>query len=97
MSLFRSRRPRKFDIGNIYVNERKDRLRAIEQKARRELGMTVNSEQTLRRGMFMDNSRHIRRKGTGRNRRSPFFVANIFLLLLILLILFVTCRIFLRL
>lgn len=97
MSIFHSRRPRRFDIGNIYVNERKDRLRAIEQKARRELGMTVNSEQTLRRGMFMDNSRHIRRKGTGRNRHSPFFVANIFFLLLILLILFVTCRIFLRL
>jgi hypothetical protein len=40
MSLFKPRRPRPFHHEWLYVNERRDRLKAIEQRARRELGMT---------------------------------------------------------
>ncbi len=44
MSLFKPRRPRPFHHEWLYVNERRDRLNAIEQKARRELGMTPEDQ-----------------------------------------------------
>ena len=40
MSLFKPRQPRPFHHEWLYVNERRDRLKAIEERARRELGMT---------------------------------------------------------
>ena len=37
MSIFRPRRPRPFNHRLLYIDERKERLKAIEQRARREL------------------------------------------------------------
>lgn len=44
MSLFSQRKPRKFSHNYIYVNERADRLREIEERARRDLGMETSSD-----------------------------------------------------
>ena len=37
-------RPRRFFISPVYVDERRERLEAIEQQARRELGLHVTTE-----------------------------------------------------
>lgn len=41
MMLFKNAAPRRFSLRPVYSDERKERLRAIEERARRELGMTV--------------------------------------------------------
>ena len=39
MSLFKQREPRRFEHNYIYYDARKEKLRNIEEKAKRELGM----------------------------------------------------------
>ena len=44
MALFKTREPRKFHHPYIYINERKEKLKAIEERAKRELGMLPPKE-----------------------------------------------------
>ena len=44
MSLFSRRKPRGFNHRYIYYDERRERLRAIEERARRELGIEAPEE-----------------------------------------------------
>lgn len=46
MMLFNSRKPRHFQHTPIYIDERRDRLDAIEQRCRKELGMDVKVKDT---------------------------------------------------
>lgn len=44
MIFFKQRKPRRFHHQYLYVDERKERLREIERKAREELGMKESSD-----------------------------------------------------
>ena len=44
MALFKSRKPRAYDHPYIYFDERKEKLKKIEERAKRELGMLPPKE-----------------------------------------------------
>ena len=85
MSLFRPPRPRRFHHEYIYVDERKERLKQIEQKAREELGMTsqksVDPEKINQ--AFQEAMPHTKRK---RQRRGVAFPLLQLVLLMRLLV-----------
>lgn len=93
MSLFRQPRPRRFQYEYIYVDERKERLLQIEQKAREELGMT--SHKALDREeihqAFQAAMPHVTRR---RQHRSSAFPLLQLVLLMFLLVLFCLILIF---
>ena len=93
MSLFRQPRPRRFHHKYIYVDERKERLKQIEQKACENLGMT--SHKALDREKihqaFLEAMPHTKRK---RRRRGVAFSLLQLVLLMLLLVLFCLILIF---
>ena len=63
------RKPRGFNHQYIYVNERKEKLDKMEEKAKRELGMLPEKEFSPEdiRGKFVEGTTHLkRRKASGR-------------------------------
>ena len=74
----------------IYYDERKEKLQKIEEKAKRELGMTDESEQQYDpnriRGKFLESTKHLkRRKESGSSPvPAPVIVALLVGLLLLL-------------
>ena len=62
------RKPRRFNLRPIYVDERKERLKAIEQKARRELGMEAQEHPSASErlhGVFTEKAVRRQRPKTG--------------------------------
>ena len=69
MGFFRMEKPRPFHHEYIYYNERKEKLKKIEERAKRELGMLppkkFNPEDI--RGKFVEGTKYLkRRKESGR-------------------------------
>ena len=65
MSLFNNRKPRGFHHEWIYVDERKERLQKIEEKAKRDLGMLPPEETGYAdriRGSFVESTTHLKRR-----------------------------------
>lgn len=64
MGMFNIREPRRFEHKYIYVDERKERLQKMEEKAKRELGLipeeTFNPENI--RGKFVEGTKHLKRR-----------------------------------
>ena len=64
MGMFNVREPRRFEHKYIYVDERKERLAKIEERAKRELGMLpqedVNPESM--RGKCVEGTTHLKRR-----------------------------------
>ncbi len=87
MSLFKQRRPRPFNHKYMYVDERADRLRDIEERAKRDLGMS--SAQGYRpddlRGVFSASQHHRRERGVGHvaSVSLPVVAAIVLLLLMV--------------
>ena len=57
--------PRRFNHSYIYVDERKEKLRKIEEKAKRDLGMLPPEELTYEeklRGAFVKETTHLKRR-----------------------------------
>lgn len=70
MALFNNRKPRGFQHEWIYVDERKERLQKIEEKAKRDLGMLPPEEGNYAdriRGSFVESSTHLKRR---KNKKS---------------------------
>ncbi len=71
MGIFSMRKPRRFHHEYIYANDRKQRLEAIEQRAKEELGLTEKTEEQSVsprdadrfRGAFTPPSSHLHRRG----------------------------------
>ncbi len=87
MSLFSQPKPRKFQHRFMYVDERKDRLRAIERRAREELGMegepgSFDAERL--RGAFLGATRHAGRRGGWASSGRFLGIGAILMLLLFL-------------
>ena len=66
MALFniKTREPRRFNHKFMYVNERKEKLKKIEERAKRDLGIipeeTYNPENL--KGTFVKGTKHLRRR-----------------------------------
>lgn len=69
MGMFKTRKPRAFNHPYIYIDERKEKLKDIEERAKRELGMLPPKEFDPQdfRGTFVKATKHLRRqKESGR-------------------------------
>lgn len=65
MGFFNQRKPRGFSHQYIYVDERRERLKAMEERARRELGLIPEPKKTTEeriRGKFVEQTSHLKRQ-----------------------------------
>ncbi len=64
MGMFKMRKPRGFNHQYIYVDERKEKLKKIEESAKRELGMLPEKEFRPEdiRGAFVQGTTHLKRR-----------------------------------
>lgn len=65
MGIFNQRKPRGFQHQYIYVDERRERLKEIEERAKRDLGMTPQREATAEeriRGKIAEQSTLLKRR-----------------------------------
>ncbi|WP_300701386.1 hypothetical protein [Bacteroides sp.] len=84
MGMFTMRKPRGFNHQYIYVDERKEKLAKMEEKAKRELGMLPEKKFTPEdiRGKFVEGTTHLkRRKQSG---RKPVHLGLIIILIALL-------------
>lgn len=86
MGLFTTNQPKGFHHKYIYYDERKEKLRKIEEKAQRDLGMTSQESYDPERirGRFVENTVHLKRKKEKGNSR--FIISPVLLFALIVLI-----------
>lgn len=80
MGFLTQRKPRGFQHQWIYVDERKEKLQKIEDKAKRELGLLPPEETTAAeriRGSFVEQTTHLKR----RKDKKPVSLAVLLLLL----------------
>lgn len=89
MGLFHIRKPRRFNLSPIYVDERKEKLQRIEQKAKRDLGMYSEKETSSEQMQvaFTEKSEHLQRYSE--NQRKGVWIANPKVLLFLLFILII--------
>lgn len=88
MDFFKVRKPRGFHHEYMFVDSRKDRLKAVEKQAKRELGMIDETADDYKRirGTFLNATKYTRRR---RERQmSGGFVLNFGMIIILLLILF---------
>lgn len=92
MGLFTQRKPRGFHHQYIYVDERKERLREMEERAKRELGMLDPKESTTEdriRGKIVEQTKHLKRRQEKENpvptKRIILIVALLVMILMVLL------------
>ena len=87
MGMFTMRKPRGFNHQYIYVDERKEKLAKMEEKAKRELGMLPEKKFTPEdiRGKFVEGTTHLkRRKQSG---RKPIHLGMVLILIAFLIFL----------
>ncbi len=92
MGIFKQRKPRGFQHQYIYVDERKERLREMEERAKRELGMLAEKTPTTEdriRGKIVEQSTHLKRKQAKEspltNRRLVLILALLAMIMYVLL------------
>lgn len=87
MGMFRMRKPRGFNHHYIYVDERKEKLAKMEEKAKRELGMLPEKEFSPEdiRGKFVEGTTHLKRRKESGRKPLQFGVALIIIALLLFL------------
>ncbi|NLZ72535.1 MAG: hypothetical protein GX905_01755 [Bacteroidales bacterium] len=83
--MFKMRKPRKYNQQFIYYDERKERLKKMEEDAKRELGMLPPKEFSPDeiRGKFVEASTHLKRRKS--KRRKPMHIGVLIIIILILL------------
>lgn len=95
MGLFNQRKPRPFRHRYMFVDERKERIRDIEEKAKAELGMKADGRQEHERiqGMFINATSHVRKR---RERKlAGGFVLTYGVIVVLLIMLFAIWKILL--
>lgn len=89
MGFFKQRKPRGFSHQYIYVDERRERLKAMEERIKRELNMTPEAEKTTEeriRGKFVEQTSHLKRqRGKGSSSSSKWLVIITALLVALLI------------
>lgn len=93
MGIFKQRQPRGFQHQYIYVDERKEKLKEIEEQAKRDLGMAPPKEATAEerlRGKIVDQTTHLQRR---KENDAPITTQRLILILsLLIMILYVLLR-----
>ena len=88
MGFFNQRKPRGFNHQYIYVDERKESLKAMEERAKRELGLIPEAEKTTEeriRGKFVEQTSHLRRQQEkGKPSSSKWLIIIVVLLVALL-------------
>ena len=86
MGMFTQRKPRGFRHQWIYVDERKEKLQKIEEKAKQDLGMLPPKEFDPERirGSFVGATKHLKRHKSGRSLGYGALIAAILIMLFIL-------------
>lgn len=89
MGMFNVREPRRFEHKYIYVDERKERLAKIEERAKRELGMLPEDEFNPEsiRGKFVQSTTHLKRRKENGGPALSIPVAIVLAVLLTILLL----------
>lgn len=88
MGLFNQRKPRRFDHRYMFVDERKDKLKAVEQRAKAELGgggEPPSGHERLR-GVFLNATRHASRRRERRLAGGFVLTYGAILVLLVILV-----------
>ena len=68
MGMFSIREPRRIEHKYIYYDERKEKLKKIEEKAKRELGLSEDTfDPENIRGKFIEGTKHLKRRKRHRN------------------------------
>lgn len=86
--MFNVREPRRFEHKYIYVDERKEKLAKIEERAKRELGMLPEKEfdpESIR-GKFVEGTTHLKRRKASGGPVLKFPVAVVLIVLLTVLL-----------
>lgn len=92
MGFFKQRKPRGFSHQYIYVDERRERLKAMEERIKREMGMIPEAEKTTEeriRGKFVEQTSHLKRqqeKGTPSSSKWLIIIAALLIVLLFALL-----------
>ncbi len=88
MGYFKMPEPRRFNHNYIYVDERKERLRKIEENAKRDLGLLPPEELSYEeklRGVFVNETTHLkRRKEQGQRMSSKSIIVALLVSLFLL-------------
>ena len=89
MGMFNVREPRRFEHKYVYVDERKERLAKIEERAKRELGMLPEDEFNPEsiRGKFVQSTTHLKRRKENGGPALSIPVAIVLAVLLTILLL----------
>lgn len=87
MSLFSQRKPRGFHHEYMFVDKRKDKLRAIEEHAKEELGMRESHgyDGNRMKGVFLNSTRYARRRSERRLTGGLVVNTGVILVLIVLL------------
>ena len=88
MGFFYQRKPRRFNHQYIYVDERRERLQAMEERVKRELGLIPEPEKTAEeriRGRFVEQTSHLKRQQEKSGASSSKWLIIIAVLLVALL------------
>lgn len=88
MNLFNTPKPRRFNHEYIYVDPQKDKLEAIEQRAKEQLGQaerTSDADERLR-GVFLNATKYARQRREKRVAGSFFINTGVAIILLLVLI-----------
>lgn len=87
MSLFSQRKPRGFHHEYMFVDKRKDKLRAIEEHAKEELGMRERRgyDGNRMKGVFLNSTRYARRRSERRLTGGLVVNTGVILVLIVLL------------
>lgn len=73
MGIFKMPAPRRFNHKCIYYDERKEKLRKLEENAKREMGLLPPEEKTYEeriRGAFVKETTHLKRRKESGSRLS---------------------------
>ena len=89
MSIFRPRRPRPFNHRLLYIDERKERLKAIEQRARRELEEEAGAKERQPEHETLRGAFHKPLRRNGLQQPGYSLLMNSVLLILMVLMLIV--------
>lgn len=87
MALFSARKPRSFKHNYIYYDPRKERLKEIDERAKRELGLLPPKEFSPEdiRGKFVQATTHLKRRKESGKKPVSYGVLIITIVLLLLL------------
>lgn len=87
MGFFTQRKPRGFQHQWIYVDERKEKLQKMEEKAKRELGLLPPEEykpgESIR-GSFVEATTHLKRRKEKRTIGTPVLLAILVFMFILL-------------